>query len=51
MLDERVNQPFIELWRDGYEHQMISSRSGNLSSRLGDRFIIQAARASLAGLQ
>jgi hypothetical protein len=47
LLDERFNQPLIEIRRDGYEHQLIGSRGGSLSSRLGDRITLK--RRALLG--
>jgi hypothetical protein len=48
LLDERFNQPLIEIGRrDDYEHQLISSRGGSLSSRLGDRIALK--RRALLG--
>ena len=41
LLDERINQSFVELGRDCYEHQLISSHGGSLSSRLGDRITLK----------
>jgi hypothetical protein len=47
LLDERINQPFVEIGQDGCEHQLISSHGGNLSSRLGDRITLK--RCALLG--
>ena len=51
MIDERIYQQFVEIGRDLYEHQMISSHGGNLSIRLGDRIIIKRRGAMLGRLK
>jgi L-fuculose-phosphate aldolase len=51
MIDERIYQQFVEVGRDLYDANMISSHGGNLSMRLGDRIIIKRRGAQLGRLK
>src|SRR5512134_3567935 len=51
MIDERIFQQFVEVGRDLYDGNMISSHGGNLSMRLGDRIIIKRRGAQLGRLK
>jgi len=51
MIDERIYQQFVEIGRDLYEQNMVSSHGGNLSMRLGDRVVIKRRGAQLGQLK
>lgn len=51
MIDERIFQQFVEVGRDMFEHNLISTHGGNLSVRVGDRVIIKRRGAQLGRLK
>ena len=50
MIDERIFEQFRAIGRDLYVAGMISSHGGNLSVRLGARFVIKRRGAMLVNL-
>ncbi|HMN60925.1 MAG TPA: aldolase [Anaerolinea sp.] len=51
MIDKRIYEQFVEIGRDLYTQNMISSHGGNLSLRVGDRVIIKRRGAQLGNLK
>lgn len=51
MIDERIYEQFVEVGRDLYVQNMVSSHGGNISIRVGDRVIIKRRGAQLGRLK
>lgn len=51
MIDKRIYEQFVEIGRDLYTQNMISSHGGNISLRVGDRVIIKRRGAQLGNLK
>ncbi|MCL5951380.1 MAG: aldolase [Chloroflexi bacterium] len=50
-MDERIIQQFLEVGRDLFEADLVSSHGGNISVRLGDRVVIKRRGAMLGRLK
>jgi len=51
MIDQRIYEQFVEIGRDLYVNNMVSSHGGNISVRVGDRVIIKRRGAQLGRLK
>lgn len=51
MIDDRIYEQFVEIGRDLYVQNMVSSHGGNISLRVGDRVIIKRRGAQLGRLK
>ncbi len=51
MIDDRIYEQFVEIGRDLYVQNMVSSHGGNISIRVGDHVIIKRRGAQLGRLK